>query len=132
MQKARASRSRAPTLHRFRQVMGVLPANLGRHAAVANLFLKYGGKLSHSNAAESLAAAIAPATEVAEAKQFAADLEKLGPTFVKLGQLLSTRADLLPLGYLNALSRLQDNVEPVPAAVIENTIEDELHVRTSK
>ena len=41
------------------------------------------------------------------------DLESMGPTFVKLGQLLSTRADLLPPVYLEALARLQDDVEPV-------------------
>src|SRR3546814_11686851 len=50
----------------------------------------------------------------------------MGPTFVKLGQVLSTRADLLPQPYLDALKRLQDDVEPVPVAEIRQVIEDEL------
>src|SRR5688572_3584200 len=45
-------------------------------------------------------------------EEFAADLERMGPTFVKLGQILSSRSDLLPERYLGALSRLQDKVQP--------------------
>jgi ubiquinone biosynthesis protein len=41
-------------------------------------------------------------------------LEDLGPTFVKLGQILSTRPDLIPLAYVQELSKLQDNVPPFP------------------
>jgi len=62
----------------------------------------------------------------------AADLEELGPTFVKLGQILSSRADLLPAPYLEALSRLQDRVEPFPFDQVEATIAQELGVRPSK
>lgn len=40
-------------------------------------------------------------------------LEELGPTYIKLGQLLSTRPDLIPVAYLNEFERLQDNVPPV-------------------
>ncbi|HVG71552.1 MAG TPA: AarF/UbiB family protein [Vicinamibacterales bacterium] len=68
----------------------------------------------------------------AEAQVFAADLEQLGPTFIKLGQLLSTRADLLPQAYLDALSRLQDNVDSFPFADVEAIVQDELGVRLSK
>ena len=67
-----------------------------------------------------------------EAREFAADLEKLGPTFIKLGQLLATRADLLPPAYLEALARLQDNVDPFPFAEVEKIVQEELNVRLSK
>ena len=63
---------------------------------------------------------------------FARDLEKLGPTFVKIGQLLSTRADFLPPAYLQALARLQDNCEPFPYADVERILSEELGVRLSK
>lgn len=49
-------------------------------------------------------------------------LEDLGPTFVKLGQLLSTRPDLLPPAYLAELVRLQDEVSPLPASVIREQV----------
>jgi predicted unusual protein kinase regulating ubiquinone biosynthesis (AarF/ABC1/UbiB family) len=67
-----------------------------------------------------------------EARAFAADLEKLGPTFIKLGQLLSTRADLLPPAYLDALARLQDDVGPFAYAEVERIVHEQLHVRLSK
>ena len=69
---------------------------------------------------------------VSRAEAFARDLEALGPTFIKLGQLLSTRADLLPQPYLDALARLQDDLEPFPYADVERIIEGELGVRVSK
>ncbi|HVG09444.1 MAG TPA: AarF/ABC1/UbiB kinase family protein [Thermoanaerobaculia bacterium] len=65
-------------------------------------------------------------------EQLARDLEKLGPTFIKLGQLLSTRSDLLPQPYLDALSRLQDNIAPFPYAEVEEIVSSELGVRLSK
>ncbi|HEX5719526.1 MAG TPA: AarF/UbiB family protein, partial [Thermoanaerobaculia bacterium] len=65
-------------------------------------------------------------------EQLARDLEKLGPTFIKLGQLLSTRSDLLPQPYLDALSRLQDNIAPFPFAEVEEIVSSELGVRLSK
>ncbi|GAW51371.1 ABC-1 domain protein [Nocardioides sp. PD653] len=60
------------------------------------------------------------------AQSFAADLESMGPTFIKLGQLLSTRFDLLPASYTTALSRLQDQVEPFEFEVVRATIAEEL------
>ncbi len=65
-------------------------------------------------------------------EQLATDLEKLGPTFIKLGQLLSTRPDFLPQPYLDALARLQDNVEPFSFDEVQRIIEEELNVRMSK
>src|SRR5690606_11181992 len=49
---------------------------------------------------------------------FVRDLEALGPTFIKVGQSLSTRHDMVPPPYLAALERMQDDVLPVPAADI--------------
>jgi len=53
-------------------------------------------------------------------------LEELGPTFVKFGQILSTRPDLLPLAYISELSKLQDAVPPVPWELIRETLTQEL------
>jgi len=53
-------------------------------------------------------------------------LEELGPTFVKFGQILSTRPDLLPPAYIAELSKLQDTVPPAPWEVIKPRIEEEL------
>lgn len=62
----------------------------------------------------------------ADAEKFTSSLEKLGPTFIKFGQLLSTRQDLLPQAYTEALSRLQDDVEPIPAETVRGRIEESL------
>jgi ubiquinone biosynthesis protein len=66
-----------------------------------------------------------------DARRLVDELVRMGPTFVKLGQLLSTRADLLPPVYLEALAGLRDDVEPLEAGVAEQVIEDELGVRIS-
>lgn len=55
-----------------------------------------------------------------------AALEELGPTFIKLGQLLSTRSDLLPPAFVMELAKLQDSAPPVPTAVIRDLIRREL------
>lgn len=56
----------------------------------------------------------------------------MGATFVKLGQVLSSRPDLLPPAYLDALSRLQDRVEPFSGEQAESIVEEELEVRLSQ
>ncbi len=53
-------------------------------------------------------------------------LEELGPSFIKLGQLMSTRADLFPAEYIEELSKLQDRVPPIPFSDVKRIIEREL------
>lgn len=53
-------------------------------------------------------------------------LERLGPTFVKFGQMLSLRPDLLPAAYSLELRKLQDSVSPLPANTIRERVEAEL------
>jgi predicted unusual protein kinase regulating ubiquinone biosynthesis (AarF/ABC1/UbiB family) len=52
-------------------------------------------------------------------------LVELGPFYIKLGQLLSTRPDLLPPRYINALTALQSNVPPLPWSAIEDLLQRE-------
>src|ERR687898_578413 len=53
-------------------------------------------------------------------------LDDLGPTFVKFGQVLSTRSDILPQGVLSELEKLQDTATPMPVGVAQEIIEGEL------
>jgi ubiquinone biosynthesis protein len=53
--------------------------------------------------------------------------EELGPTFVKFGQILSNRPDLIPLELAIELEKLHDNVPPMPEAVAKNVVETELN-----
>ena len=61
-----------------------------------------------------------------QANWLSGQLLKLGPTFIKIGQAVSTRADLLPLAYIKELSKLQDSVPAFPNEVAMATIEREL------
>lgn len=65
-------------------------------------------------------------------EQFVDELEALGPTFIKFGQALSTRPDMVPPAYLDALQRMQDDVEPVPIDAVRNMIETSLGMRISQ
>ncbi|HLT31068.1 MAG TPA: AarF/ABC1/UbiB kinase family protein [Myxococcaceae bacterium] len=66
------------------------------------------------------------AQRASTAQRFRLLLNALGPTFVKLGQILSTRADLLPAEFIEELSVLQDQVEPIPLEAIHEQIREAL------
>jgi ubiquinone biosynthesis protein len=104
----------------------VSPTHLGRYKDIAALLVK------HRHLLRATDADAAPPDDEAtgsDADELARGLEELGPTFIKLGQLLSTRADLLPPAYLRALARLQDRVEPFGFAEVERIVGEQLGVR---
>src|SRR5215208_286188 len=116
-------------------VVSLKPERLKRYKDVAMLLIKYGRSDLISAAGlegSVLPDEIAAESQTASAEDLAKDLERLGPTFIKLGQLLSTRADLLPGPYLEALERLQDHIEPFPYEEVERIVSGELGVRLSK
>ncbi|HYD56950.1 MAG TPA: AarF/UbiB family protein, partial [Burkholderiales bacterium] len=111
------------------------PEHLARYRDVALLLFKYGrGDLvKRAGLAELLPDdAKDPAEATPEARGLADDLERLGPTFIKLGQLLSTRPDLVPAAYAEALKRLQDDVAPIPFEAVQTILREELGDRLDK
>ena len=117
------------------EALSLLPPKLSRYTAVAALLVKYGRTGAHLTASDPLsvdpdASPVAEHDDIPE--RLASDLEQLGPTFIKLGQVLSTRSDLLPPAYLVALARLQDDVIPFPFEQVQEIVERELGVRMSK
>jgi ubiquinone biosynthesis protein len=112
--------------------------NIGAYRDLLLLFTRYGRKdfrLSVSPeevlAPEAEAEVIEPDVQ-ARAEAFATALKNMGPTYVKFGQLLSTRPDVVPHEYILALESLQDNLEPFSFADVERIVEEELGVRISK
>jgi len=108
--------------------------HLKRYKDIARLLIKYGRADLAQLVSDPTLPSDQPGAEIAAGKpeELARDLEAMGPTFIKLGQLLSTRSDLLPAPYLEALSRLQDQVEPFSFAQVEELVTSELGVRLSK
>jgi ubiquinone biosynthesis protein len=112
----------------------MLTTNLKRYKDIAALILKYGRSDLVKNVRvgePELLEETKDGTQ-AEAQNLAKDLEKLGPTFIKIGQLLSTRVELFPPDCLVELERLQDRVEPFSYAEVEEIVQNELGWRISK
>ena len=114
------------------------PKHLPRLAAIVGLFTNYGlrdfakrqGLLNLVGASDTDGEA--PGDIKAKAKAFRERLVELGPAYIKLGQVLSTRPDLLPVPYIKELEHLQDNVPPMDFEQVEKSIEEELGARISK
>lgn len=107
-------------------VMTILDDN--RYVALARLVRRHGRSdlLAGAHLDEFDIDDETPLGDAERAEAFAADLERMGPTFIKLGQLLSTRFDLLPSSYTTALERLQDEVEPIDFDSVREVVETEL------
>ncbi|MCO6510903.1 MAG: AarF/ABC1/UbiB kinase family protein [Aridibacter famidurans] len=109
--------------------------SLKRAGDLGYLFLKYG----RSDLFEKEEVVTALESEGAKdldrggtGDDLAKDLEELGGAFIKLGQFLSTRADLFKKEYLSALERLQDDVEPFPFEEVKKIFEEEFGVGPNK
>jgi ubiquinone biosynthesis protein len=116
--------------------MILAPKYIPRLAATVGLFTKYGlgdfadraglrGLVDEENGDGSN-----PSTQ--KAIQFRQRLVELGPAYIKLGQVLSTRPDLIPQSYVDQLEKLQDEVPPIPIEEVVAVIESELGARMSK
>lgn len=114
------------------------PRYLPRLAATIGLFTRYG--LADLARQQGIASLVPPEERDDDgggptperAAAFRKRLVELGPAYVKLGQVLSTRPDLLPDSYIRELERLQDDVGPIPLDQVEDVIQSELHARLSK
>ena len=112
------------------------PQYARQYADLARLLMRYGRSdlvtgVGLDDFADPITDEPADAEAAERAARLAADLERMGPTYIKFGQLLSTRVDLLPPVYTEALTRLQDDVEPFPFADVERIVVSELGVSLS-
>jgi len=106
----------ASHLNRLRQVAAIAArygfADLLERSGIGKLI---GKKIEPENEAETRRGSLA--------RRFRCMLDELGPSFVKLGQVLSTRGDLLPSEFIQELSYLQDSAAPIPIELIREQIE---------
>lgn len=114
--------------------LSLRPEHLKRYKDMALVLMKYGRAdlVRSAGLDETIEGMQDVQVSPAKMEELAADVEKMGPTFIKLAQLLSTRADLLPQPYIDALTRLQDKVGPFPFTEVEQIVAGELGVRISK
>src|SRR5205807_4019874 len=109
--------------------------DIGAYRDLLLLFTRYGRKdFRLSMKPEDLLAADESSGEIEpdvqrRATAFANSLKKMGATYVKFGQVLSTRPDIVPPEYIAALESLQDQAEPFSFADVERIVPDELGVR---
>jgi predicted unusual protein kinase regulating ubiquinone biosynthesis (AarF/ABC1/UbiB family) len=119
--------------------MLLAPRHIPRLAALVSLFTRYGLRdFADRQGLRALAPEIAegdgaPDEDVPQrARAFRRRLVELGPAYVKLGQVLSTRPDLLPMPYIRELESLQDDVSPLAYEEVERVVEEELGARIGK
>jgi predicted unusual protein kinase regulating ubiquinone biosynthesis (AarF/ABC1/UbiB family) len=117
--------------------MILAPRYLPRLASTIGLFTRYGlTDFAKQQGLDGLGHDPEPGEDHAgsprRAEAFRKRLVELGPAYIKLGQVLSTRPDLIPESYIGQLERLQDDVDPIPLDQVQEIIEQELRGRLSK
>ena len=117
------------SLKRYRQVLGIL-IKYGFGHIVEQLNIDYYIELGKRIV--SLGTASRELERLTQAARFRLALEELGPTFIKLGQLLSTRPDIVPTDVLEELKKLQDHIPAVPTEQVMAQIHRELGYPTGE
>src|SRR3990170_2958026 len=107
-------------LRRYRQIAEIL-ADYGFGAALAQF-----GLSERLNLPRAWRRKKAADEELTNARRLRLAIEEMGPTFIKFGQILSTRSDLLPPDFIQELSYLQDRVAPVSWDQAQAVVESEL------
>ena len=115
--------------------------NINRLRQIINILIKYG--FDYFVEQLGLISLIAKGEKILKRKRSKIDqisfsvrvrlaLEELGPTFVKLGQILSTRPDIIPREYIKELEKLQDEVPPYSYDLVEQMVQKELGANVSE
>jgi predicted unusual protein kinase regulating ubiquinone biosynthesis (AarF/ABC1/UbiB family) len=115
--------------------MKLSATHIKRYRQIATLLWKYGrSDMVHQMASHEAfdVDEVKVGAKDASPEHLADDLEAMGPTYVKIGQVLAGRPDILPEPYRKALARLQDKVKPFPFEDVERIVLAELGVRISK
>jgi predicted unusual protein kinase regulating ubiquinone biosynthesis (AarF/ABC1/UbiB family) len=104
---------------------------LARSARILRFLMKYrrAGVFSGLGLEAATILTDQPVATDGKPEEFVRDLEALGPTFIKIGQALSTRPDMVPPAYLTALERMQNEVTPVAFESMRSLVESELGAR---
>jgi len=110
-------------LKRYEQILSVLISN-----GFGELIYRLGLDQTVTNLINTFSQEIRKSTPGNTPERLRVILESLGPTFIKIGQILSTRENLLPQEYVHELAKLQDQVQPVPFSEIQEVIEEELRM----
>lgn len=115
--------------------MSILPEKIERYRKFFGFMIKYANSdlvnyasekaMDNNEVNDSVQLDISP-------EELTEDLKNMGPAYIKLGQLLSTRPDLLPQKHLDALCALQDDVEEIPLETVREVFEKEIGTRISK
>lgn len=119
--------------------LGIIPStyqNLDRYRQILMILFKYGfdSMLDRVNLGSYFEAGLqmisrnrpAQVNGLTDYERLRMAFEELGPTFIKMGQLLSTRPDLVPIDLIHELSKLQDSVPPFPITQVKEILEQEL------